>query len=39
MYKVEIYVTLKKNRLNLKGKPIKQPAERVNVKNIIHVKQ
>ena len=39
MYKVEIYVTLKKDVLDPQGKAIQQAAERVNVKNIIDVKQ
>ena len=33
MYKVEIYVTLKKDVLDPQGKAIQQAAERVNVKN------
>jgi len=39
MYKVEIYVTLKKDVLDPQGKAIQQAAERVNVNNIIDVKQ
>mgnify|MGYP006183029487 CR=1 FL=1 len=39
MYKVDIYVTLKKDVLDPQGKAIKQAAERVNVENIIDVKQ
>ena len=39
MYKVEIYVTLKKDVLDPQGKAIQQAAERVNVKNVIDVKQ
>ena len=39
MYKVEIYVTLKKDVLDPQGKAIQQAAERGNVKNIIDVKQ
>ena len=39
MYKVEIYVTLKNDVLDPQGKAIQQAAERVNVKNIIDVKQ
>ncbi len=39
MYKVDIYVTLKKDVLDPQGNAIKQAAERVNVKNIINVKQ
>ena len=39
MYKVEIYVALKKDVLDPQGKAIQQAAERVNVKNIIDVKQ
>ena len=39
MYKVEIYVTLKKDVLDPQGKVIHQALERVNVKNIIDVKQ
>ena len=39
MYKVEIYVTLKKDVLDPQGKAIKQAAERVKVKNVIDVKQ
>ena len=39
MYKVEIYVTLKKAVLDPQGKAIQQAAERVNVKNVIDVKQ
>ena len=38
-YVVEIYVTLKKDVLDPQGKAIQQAAERVNVKNIIDVKQ
>ena len=39
MYKVDIYVTLKKDVLDPQGKAIKQAAERANVENIIDVKQ
>ena len=39
MYKVEIYVTLKKDVLDPQGKVVKQAAERGNVSNIIDVKQ
>ncbi|MAJ24010.1 MAG: phosphoribosylformylglycinamidine synthase [Rickettsiales bacterium] len=39
MYKVEIYVSLKKDVLDPQGKAISEAAKTINIKNILDIKQ